>query len=92
MKVSAKLIKQAELYKVLGHAVRLAAIEAIKGGEKTVSEIQKLTGVTSQSAMSQHLTYMLRVGILNRKTDGVHRLYSVTRIGGQISALMGGVR
>jgi DNA-binding transcriptional ArsR family regulator len=67
---------KAEFFKVLAHPVRLAILERLRTGEKSVNELQVLLG-SDQPTVSQQLS-RLRIGnvVLPRK-DGTTVYYSV---------------
>jgi len=63
--------------KVLGHATRLLILEALRSGEKSVTELEELVG-GSQSNISQHLRLMRDHDILTARKNGNHVYYSVS--------------
>lgn len=67
----------ARILRCLGHPLRLQILDVLeKHGECTVTEIHEALGV-EQAVASQHLTNMRDKGILARRKDGVHVLYSI---------------
>ena len=67
----------AQILKCLGHPVRLQVLDYLeRKGESTVTEIWEGIGL-EQSVASQHLSLMRDKGILKRRRDGVHVLYSL---------------
>jgi ArsR family transcriptional regulator len=68
----------AAYFRGLGDPVRLQLIEALKAGEKTVSELVKL-GSTSQSNISKHLSILAERGIVRRQKRSKFVYYSVPR-------------
>lgn len=64
----------AELFSVLSTPIRLKIINAVRDGEKNVSEL--LTEIeTTQPNMSQHLATLYRTGILGRRREGTQVYY-----------------
>ncbi len=62
------------VYKALANPTRLAIIDLIGEGEKTVSCIAKSLGL-SKSNVSQHLNYMKAVGLLCSRKSGKNTFY-----------------
>jgi ArsR family transcriptional regulator len=54
---------KAEFFKALGHPVRIAILEFLRGGPRSVGEIQALTGVPG-SSISQQLAILRSRGIV----------------------------
>ncbi|MEA2608158.1 MAG: hypothetical protein QOJ75_401 [Chloroflexota bacterium] len=54
---------KAEFFKALGHPVRIAILEFLRGGPRSVGEIQALTGVPG-SSISQQLAVLRGRGIV----------------------------
>ena len=67
---------QAELCKGMAHPKRIFILSVLKDGEKTVGELGKLTGI-SQSNLSQHLTLMRQIGIVQTRRSGPNVCYSI---------------
>ncbi|NIT03884.1 metalloregulator ArsR/SmtB family transcription factor [Candidatus Saccharibacteria bacterium] len=67
---------QAEVCKTLANPKRLEIIHALKGGEKSVSELVEILGIPKAN-VSQHLTVMKHKGVLNSRKDGVNVFYSI---------------
>ncbi len=67
----------AEICKMFSNPKRLEIIDHLREGEKTVSELVELTGLT-QPALSQHLSVMWKNGILSRRKEGVNVYYDLT--------------
>lgn len=59
----------AEMLKVLAHEGRLVALCHLARGERSVGELEELTGL-SQSAISQHLARMRALGLAATRRDG----------------------
>jgi DNA-binding transcriptional ArsR family regulator len=66
----------AERFRVLGEPMRIALLEALRGGEATVTELQRATGASQQN-VSKHLGVLLRAGILGRRREGNFAVYSI---------------
>lgn len=67
---------QADICKTLASPKRLEIISALKGGEKSVSELVELLGVPKAN-VSQHLAVMRNKGILKSRREGVNIYYSI---------------
>jgi ArsR family transcriptional regulator len=67
---------QSEVCKTLASPKRLEILNALKDGEKTVSELVEILGVPKAN-VSQHLAVMRHKGILKSRRDGVNIFYSV---------------
>lgn len=67
---------QSEVCKTLASPKRLEILNALKGGEKTVSELVEILGVPKAN-VSQHLAVMRHKGILVSRRDGVNIHYRV---------------
>jgi ArsR family transcriptional regulator len=68
---------QADICKTLANPKRLEIIHALKGGEKSVSELVEILGIPKAN-VSQHLTVMKHKGVLNSRKDGVNVFYSIS--------------
>ena len=60
---------KAEFFKALGHPVRIAILEHLRRGPRSVGEIQELTGVAS-STVSQQLAILRGRGIVVPERSG----------------------
>lgn len=67
---------QSEVMKTLASPKRLEILDALKDGEKTVSELVDILGVPKAN-VSQHLTVMRHVGILRSRREGLNIYYIV---------------
>jgi DNA-binding transcriptional ArsR family regulator len=67
---------QSEVCKTLASSKRLEILNALKDGEKTVTELVNILGVPKAN-VSQHLAVMRHKGILKSRRDGVNIYYSV---------------
>ncbi|MBZ9698688.1 MULTISPECIES: ArsR/SmtB family transcription factor [unclassified Mesorhizobium] len=65
------------LFATLGFRKRLLILVHLMDGERSVSELVSLVGGT-QTALSQHLTDMAKLGIVKSRIQGRWRLYSLT--------------
>jgi len=68
------LISRLEVLKIAVHPVRIAILEEISKGVKCVSDLQNFLHV-SQPNISQHLTALRQVGIIDYFIDGRLRCY-----------------
>jgi ArsR family transcriptional regulator len=71
-----KIDRAAEVLKTVAHPVRLRIVELLEGGEKSVTEIKELLGVT-QPLTSQHLSQMRMRGVLGSRREGSQVYYSI---------------
>ena len=67
---------QAEVCKTLANPKRLEIINALREGERTVSDLVEILGVPKAN-VSQHLAVMRNTGVLNNRRDGVNIYYSL---------------
>ena len=65
---------KAALFKALGHPLRLAILDALRDGEKTVTQLQELTGA-EQASLSQHLKVLRTQHIVNFRRQGTLTYY-----------------
>ena len=70
------LDKLAGVFKVLGDGGRLALLQELKQGEKTVGDLVELTE-QGQATVSKSLKMMREAGLLERKKEGVRVYYRV---------------
>jgi ArsR family transcriptional regulator len=68
---------QAEFCKGMAHPKRIQILRVLKSGEKTVTELAKITGIP-QANMSQHLSVLRQFGLLNTRRDGTNIYYSIS--------------
>jgi DNA-binding transcriptional ArsR family regulator len=66
----------AERFKALGEPSRLEILNALRGGERTVSEILEATGL-GQANVSKHLQLLYTSGFVERRKDGVSTFYKL---------------
>lgn len=67
---------QSEVCKTLASPKRLEILNALKSGEKTVTELVNILGAPKAN-VSQHLAVMRHAGILKSRRAGVSIYYSV---------------
>jgi ArsR family transcriptional regulator len=66
----------AERFKALGEPTRLTILNALRDGEKTVTELMQATGF-GQANVSKHLQTLHALGFVDRRKDGLHVHYSL---------------
>ncbi len=62
---------------ILAHPTRLAMIEALQGGERTVTDLVNAVG-TSAGNLSQHLGAMRDAGVVEARRDGRFAFYRIS--------------
>jgi ArsR family transcriptional regulator len=67
---------KADLFKTLGHPVRLRILELLRGGEKTVSELQADLAIEA-SSVSQQLAVMRSHQLVDSRKIGTNVFYTV---------------
>jgi DNA-binding transcriptional ArsR family regulator len=67
---------QSEVCKTLASPKRIEILNALKDGEKTVSELVDILGVPKAN-VSQHLAVMRYKGILTSRREGINMYYRV---------------
>jgi DNA-binding transcriptional ArsR family regulator len=72
----ARIERAAEVLKTVAHPLRLRIVELLEPGEKSVTELKDLLGVT-QPLTSQHLTQMRMRGVLGSRRKGTLVYYSI---------------
>jgi DNA-binding transcriptional ArsR family regulator len=72
-----RLALKAEVFKAMGHPLRLGVIEFLHSGEKCVCEIVEHVG-TEISNVSKHLSILKKAGIVTDRRDGLKMMYSLT--------------
>ncbi len=63
-------------FRALGEVSRLYIIQALQSGEKNVTDLVSITGL-SQPNVSRHLTVLVTVGLVGRRKEGLNVLYRV---------------
>ena len=66
----------AQRFRALGDATRLALLQALFEGDRTVQELCALTR-TSQANASKHLALLLERGLVTRQRDGLFVRYRI---------------
>ena len=64
------------IYSVLGNEIRAKLVLCLSHKQKNVSEMIEICGL-AQSAVSQHLTKLKRIGIVETKKKGKEIYYSL---------------
>ena len=67
---------KADFLKALAHPTRLAIIEQLKGGERSVGQMVRALGL-EQSGLSKHLAVMRQAGVLASRQEKVTVYYSL---------------
>jgi DNA-binding transcriptional ArsR family regulator len=67
---------KAEFFRILGHPVRVRILELLKGGERSVGDLQRELQMDS-SGTSQHLGVLRKHGVLDSRRDGTSVYYAV---------------
>jgi ArsR family transcriptional regulator len=70
---------KAELFKAMGHPVRLRLLEALGTAERTVSDLQAELALDSSTA-SQHLATLRRQGLLAGRKAGTSVYYRIADV------------
>ncbi|HSE93512.1 MAG TPA: metalloregulator ArsR/SmtB family transcription factor [Methylomirabilota bacterium] len=70
----------AQRFRVLGDATRLALLQALFDGERSVQELCAHVGV-SQANASKHLALLLEQGLVARRRDGYFTRYRIADAG-----------
>lgn len=68
---------QASICKIMSSPVRMELIYALKGGERTVSELVEELGLT-KSNVSQHLAILKGADMVTARREGVNIYYSIS--------------
>jgi len=63
--------------KVLAEPMRLRLLNALRGGERTVSELVEETG-TGQANVSKHLGLLYRNRMVDRRKEGLNVFYRIS--------------
>jgi DNA-binding transcriptional ArsR family regulator len=66
----------AERFKALAEPARLALLAALRGGERSVSDLVALTGL-GQANVSKHLAQLCAAGFLRRRKVGTFAYYAL---------------
>lgn len=68
---------QAKIFKALGHPSRLLMVDALRGGEKCVCDLQELVG-DDMSTVSRHLAVLREAGVVISQKRGVNIYYTLS--------------
>lgn len=68
---------KAEFFKALGHPLRLAVLDALRGGERSVGALVEELGA-EQSSLSQQLAVLRQRGFVDARKEGTTVYYRVT--------------
>lgn len=66
----------AERFKALGEPARLQLLMALRGGERTVSELVEITGL-GQANVSKHLQQLHQCGYITRRKEATFAYYAI---------------
>jgi DNA-binding transcriptional ArsR family regulator len=77
--------KACDLLRAMANRSRLLIMCQLAGGEKSVSELQPLIGL-SQSALSQHLAVLRRKRLVRTRREGQSIFYALTS--GEAASIM----
>jgi DNA-binding transcriptional ArsR family regulator len=64
----------ADRFKALAEPARLHILNALRGGERTVSELMEMTGL-GQANASKHLQMLHSLGFVDRRKEGLYVYY-----------------
>jgi DNA-binding transcriptional ArsR family regulator len=67
---------KAELFRILGHPIRVRILELLRDGERTVGDLQSALSLDS-GGTSQHLGVLRRHGVLDTRRAGTKIYYRV---------------
>jgi DNA-binding transcriptional ArsR family regulator len=73
---TAQLERVANLFRAFAEPSRLAIVQELKSGEKSVSEIVDILP-TSQANVSKQLKLLYEAGVLRRRKEGTQVLYEI---------------
>ena len=66
----------AERFRALGEPARLAILQALRQGERCVSDLEADTGL-NQANLSRHLQVLTTTGMVRRRKDGLFAYYAL---------------
>jgi ArsR family transcriptional regulator len=69
-------VVKAQLFRVLGHPVRIRMLELLSDGERTVGDLQAELSLDSSST-SQHLAALRQQGVLDSRRAGTSVYYRI---------------
>jgi len=67
---------KAELFKTLGHPLRIRALEVLAQGERSVGELAELIAADS-AHLSQQLGVLRRAGLVSTRREGTTVFYAI---------------
>lgn len=70
------LVLVSERFKALGEPARLCLLNALRGGERTVSDLVNETAL-GQANTSKHLQVLYAAGLVSRRREGPHVWYAI---------------
>lgn len=70
------MIAQTTLFQTLADPTRLAILESLRGGERSVNQIVAMVPI-QQSGVSRHLRILHDAGLVSVRPDGQRRLYAI---------------
>lgn len=68
--------RNAEVYKILAHPIRLEILNILKSEERSVEELLSVIEV-SKANMSQHLSLLRYAGVVTTRKQGLNVVYSI---------------
>lgn len=71
-----KVESVAARFRALGEVSRLQLVQALHSGEKNVTDLVELTGL-SQPNVSRHLAILVTTGLIGRRKKGLNVLYRI---------------
>ena len=66
----------AERFRALGEPARLSILQALRSGERCVTELEADTGL-NQANLSRHLQVLSGTGMVRRRKDGLFVYYAL---------------
>jgi DNA-binding transcriptional ArsR family regulator len=66
----------ARRFRVIGEPMRIRLLDRLRNGEASVNELTADLGASQQN-VSKHLALLAEAGIVARRRDGTHVLYSI---------------
>lgn len=73
----AAMTELAERFRALGEPARLAILDGLREGERTVGDLVEATG-QAQANVSRHLAVLHGAGFVSRRRDGAFVRYAVS--------------
>ncbi len=66
--------ERAQIFKILGHPLRLAILDELRNGERCVQDLESRLGA-EQSNISRHLSLLKQIGIIDCRKEGLFVYY-----------------